>query len=61
MRYKTVLKLGDYFLKIKTFTKQKLALTFSRTMDTNQETITAMSLHGAISTLSSLVEIYLAQ
>jgi hypothetical protein len=61
MRYKAVLKRGDHVLKTKTFKKQQLARTWLRAMETNQETITALGLPGARTTLSDLIDIYLGQ
>ena len=61
MRYKAVLKRGDHILKTKTFKKQQLARTWLRGMETNQETITAVGLPGARTTLNDLIDTYLGQ
>ena len=61
MRCKAVLKRGDHALKTKTFTKQQLARTWLRAMETDQETMTALGLPGARTTLSELIDSYLAQ
>ena len=61
MRYKAVLKGGDDVLKTKTFTKQQLARTWLRAMETGQETMTALGLPAARTTFSELIDAYLAQ
>jgi integrase len=61
MRYKAVLKRGEQVLKTKTFTKQQLARTWLRQMEANLETIAALGLAGARTTLSDLADLYLAQ
>ena len=44
MRYKAVLKGTDQVIKTKKFTKQQLAHTWLRAMETDQETISALGL-----------------
>ncbi len=61
MRYKAVLKRGDHVLKTKTFTKQQLARIWLRKMEADQETIKALGLSGARTTLSDLIDVYLGQ